>query len=124
MGRKPGIPLAGPSNLSPGTSSAQTFMQLSRSPSQPSTPGHMQQSPSLANRQPRDPQINVDIQNIGAQAKHDLGLDEKDSSALTQDDKHRIVNQVRRIGLAQMSRKPGIPPARPSNISPEHALKK
>ncbi|KAI6001089.1 hypothetical protein F5J12DRAFT_250392 [Pisolithus orientalis] len=129
LGPSPHMPHMGQNRMLPpgahmgAVSSAQTsFMQLSRSPSRPNTPGHMQQSPSLANRQPPDSQINADIQSIGPvafnQAKHDLGLDEKDNNALTQDDKHRIVNQVKRIGLTQMGRKPGIPLAGPSNLIP------
>ncbi|KAI6023326.1 hypothetical protein EDC04DRAFT_298215 [Pisolithus marmoratus] len=74
--------------------SAQTsFTQLSRSPSRPNTPGQnmMQSSPSLTNRQLLETQFNNELQRLGVtalnQAKQELGLGEKENSALTFEDK-------------------------------------
>ncbi|KAI6112908.1 hypothetical protein F5141DRAFT_1291450 [Pisolithus sp. B1] len=112
-------------------SSAQTsFAQLGRSPSRPNTPGQsmMQQSPSLANRQTLDMQLNHEFQRLGTtyvnQAKQDLGCSEKDSNTLTIDEKQRVVTHAsnlasKRTALTQMGRKPGTAPsAGPSNPIP------
>lgn len=108
-------------------SSAQTsFAQLSRSPSRPNTPGQsmMQQSPSLTNRQLLDGQLTHELARLPGglvtQAKQDLGWGEKDTNALTFDEKQRVVTQAsKRTGLTQMGRKAGtVPPAGPSNPMP------